>query len=75
MRLIPKTKDSIALTMVTAIAIGFFVAGIFDILDYFIVQMLLLLSFVRLLSVGISMAIENDRKENRPEDKLQDDSH
>ena len=75
MRLIPTTTNSIALTIVTIIVIGFFVAGLFEILNYFIVKALLLTCFVGLFIVAIRFALKNEDKKNRPEDELQDDSH
>lgn len=71
----PNTKDSLALIIVTVTSVGFFLAGVFDILNYIIVQVLLFLCLAVLLGLGISFAIQNEKKENRPEDKLQDDSH
>ncbi|MUU78269.1 hypothetical protein [Winogradskyella endarachnes] len=69
------TKDSIALIIVTVTAVGFFFAGIFDILNYIIVQVLLFLCLAVLLGLGLNFAIQNEKKENRPKDKLQDDLH
>lgn len=75
MKYIPETKDSIALTFVGLLAIGFFLAGMFDILNYIIVQTLTFLCFGGLLAVAVYFALKNEVKKNRPEDKLQDDSH
>tara|TARA_R110000796_G_scaffold119892_6_gene234007 strand:+ start:1201 stop:1428 length:228 start_codon:yes stop_codon:yes gene_type:complete len=74
-KFIPKTKDGIALTCVSIIAFSFFIAGIFDILNNFIVQLLIFLLFGCLLAVAIGYAFKNEHKKNRLEDKLQDDSH
>lgn len=75
MKYIPTTKDSIALTAVCGVTLGLFIAGLFDVLDLFIVKALLILSFVLLFVLACSYAIKNEIKKNRPEDKLQDDSH
>ena len=74
MKIIPKSKDSIALTVTTFITLGLFIAGLCDVLDYFIVEVLLFLSFASLFAVAVSYAFKNHKK-NRPEDKLQDDLH
>lgn len=68
-------KNTIALLIAGVIAIGFFVAGLFDVLDYFIVKALLFSSFAVLVLVALGYALKNEIKKNRPEDKLQDDSH
>ncbi|EDP70186.1 hypothetical protein FBALC1_11652 [Flavobacteriales bacterium ALC-1] len=75
MRLIPTTKNAIALYCTTAITFGFFVAGLFKILDYFIVKAFLFLSFGILFILAFNYALKNESKKNRPEDTLQDDSH
>jgi hypothetical protein len=75
MKLFPLNKNSIALSFVALIAIGFFVAGLFNVLDYFIVKALLFSGFGALVIISISYALKNETKKNRPEDKLQDDSH
>ena len=75
MKLIPTSTDSIALTCVLIITISFFTAGLFDVLDYLIVKAILFTSFGGLVIIAIYFALKNDDKKNRPEDKLQDDSH
>ena len=75
MNLIPKTKDAIALTSVVIVTLAFFLAGLFKVLDYFIVKAMLFLSYGILFILALSYALKNDTKKNRPEDKLQDDSH
>ena len=75
MKFIPTTIDSIALTAVCALTLGLFIAGLFDVLDLFIVKAILILSFMFLFVLACSYAIKNKTKKNRPEDKLQDDSH
>ncbi|WP_299123661.1 hypothetical protein [uncultured Winogradskyella sp.] len=75
MKFIPTTKDSIALTLATIIVLGLFTAGLFEVLNYFIVKVVLLLSFSVLFIMAFGYAIKNETKKNRPEDILQDDSH
>lgn len=75
MKLIPLNRDTIALAFVCVVVFVFFVAGLFKVLDYFIVKAFLFISFGGLVIVAITYAIKNDAKKNRPEDKLQDDSH
>lgn len=75
MKLIPKSKDAIALTCVSIVTLGFFISGLLEVLDYFIIQVLLFLSFGALFIVALGYAIKNDVKKNRLEDTPQDDSH
>jgi len=75
MKLFPLNKNSIALLFVGLVAIGFFAAGLFKVLDYFIIKVLLIGGFAILLVISIIYASKNKIKKNRPEDKLQDDSH
>ena len=75
MKLFPLNRNSIALSFVVIITIGFFIAGLLKVLDYFIIKALLFSGFVALLVVAINYALKNDDKKNRPKDKLQDDSH
>ncbi|WP_299100790.1 hypothetical protein [uncultured Winogradskyella sp.] len=75
MKFIPKTENGIALASVAVLTFSFFFAGIFDILDYFIVQVLIFLGFGALFFAAVNFALKNDSKKNRPEDKLQDDLH
>lgn len=75
MRFFPLNKNSIALLFVSIIAFGFFAAGMFKVLDYFIIKALLFTLFGGLLVVAFWHALKNDTKKNRPEDELQDDSY
>lgn len=70
MRLFPLNKNSIALIVACIITIGFFLAGLLDILDYVIVKLLLFLSYGALFIVAVGYAIKNDTKKNRPKEKL-----
>ncbi len=75
MKLIPTTKDTFALFFVILVTLGFFIAGLFNVLDYLIVKAILFTSFGGLIIFAVYFAFKNDSKKNRPEDKLQDDSH
>ncbi|WP_178988917.1 hypothetical protein [Winogradskyella schleiferi] len=72
---IPQTKDAIALSCVSIVALSWFVAGLCDVLDYIIIKVVLFLGFGILFVVAIIYGLKNDAKKNRPEDKLQDDSY
>ena len=75
MKLFPLNKNSMALLFVSLIAIGFFVGGLFNVLDYFIVKALLFSGFGATVIISFSYALKNETKKKSPEDKLQDDSH
>jgi hypothetical protein len=75
MKLFPLTKNSIALSLVALIVISFFLAGLFNVLDYFIIKALLLSVYSAIVISSISYALKNETEKKRPEDKLQDDSH
>jgi hypothetical protein len=62
MKLFSLTTNSIALSAVALITIVFFVAGLFNILDYFIVKALLFLGFGALVIISISYALKNETK-------------
>jgi hypothetical protein len=72
--LFPLNKNTLALIVVAAVGIGFFVAGLFEVLDYFIFQVLIFLGYGVLIIMAVNYGIKNDKK-NRPEDELQDDSN
>lgn len=71
----PLNKNTLSLTSVAIITIGFFVAGMFKVLDYVIVKVILFGGFGLLILMAFVFAFKNSIKKNRPEDKLQDDSH
>lgn len=74
MKLISLNKNSFSLIIITIVGIGFFVAGLFEVLDYFIIKALLFTFYGGLLVLAFWQALKNDTKKNRPEDELQDDS-
>lgn len=67
MKFIPLNRNTIALILVLTITVGFFVAGLFKVLDYFIVKALLFLSYGGLIIIAIIYALKSDSKKNRPE--------
>lgn len=74
MRLFPLNKHNAPLLLVAAVAIGFFIGGLFEVLDYFIIKVLMFMAYGALLILGIGYALLNDKK-NRLEDTPQDDSY
>ena len=74
MKLISLNKNNFSLIIITIVGIGFFVAGLFEVLDYFIIKALLFTFYGGLLVFAFWQALKNDTKKNRLEDKLQDDS-
>ncbi|WP_299521265.1 hypothetical protein [Winogradskyella sp.] len=60
---------------VSIIGIGFFIAGLLNVLDYFIIKALLFGSFGVIAIIAFWHAFKNYAKKNRPEEELQDDSH
>jgi len=75
MKLFSLNRNSLAIILTMTVTIGFFVAGLLEVLDYFIVKVLLFIGFGILFTVAIGYGIKNDTKKNRPEDILLDDSH
>ncbi|MCA0153399.1 hypothetical protein [Winogradskyella vincentii] len=73
MKWFPINKNTIALLFVIIVTLGFFIAGLFEVLDYLIIKFLLICGFIGLVAVAIFFAVKN--RKNRLEDKLQDDSH
>lgn len=74
MNLFSLTKNSVALLCAATIVIVFFLAGLFNVLDYFIIKAVLFSGFGVLVGISIRYALKNEVKKNRPEDQLQDDS-
>ncbi|RCT55120.1 hypothetical protein [Winogradskyella sp. KYW1333] len=73
MKWFPINKNTIALLFVIIVTLGFFIAGLFEVLDYLIIKFLLICGYIGLVAVAIFFAVKN--RKNRLEDKLQDDSH
>ena len=75
MKLFPLHKNTITLTIVALITVGFFVAGLFDILDYPFVKLILISVSSVLVLIAAFYAFKNSDRKNRLEDRPQDDSH
>ncbi|NRR92229.1 hypothetical protein HSX10_11685 [Winogradskyella undariae] len=73
MKLIPKSKDKIALTLATLVALGLFISGLFDLLDYLFIKIILFTSFGFLFIIACLYAFKNKAEKNRLEDTPQDD--
>ncbi len=73
MKWFPINKNTIALLFVVKITLGFFIAGLFEVLDYLIIKFLLISSLIGLIIVALMFALKN--RKNRLGDKLQDDPH
>lgn len=68
-------KNTIALSVVSVITLFFFLAGVFEVLNYVIVK-LILIGLVVALGAAVSVILfKSSLIENRPEDELQDDSN
>lgn len=74
MKFFKLTKDNSALIIVAIVAIGFFVAGLFDVLGNFMVKALFFIGYATLFIAAMYYALTGQEK-NRPEDVPQDDSH
>lgn len=61
----PLNKNTIALILVATITIGFFVAGLLEVLDYFIIKALLFIGVAFLFGIAFYYGIKNDKK-NHP---------
>ena len=75
MSFIPLNRNTLALIAVLLLTSGFFIAGLFDVLDYFIIKVLLFAGAGTLLGIAFWYAHKNDNKKNRPEENPQDDSY
>ncbi len=61
------SKNTIALTVTGIIAIGFFVAGLFNVLDYFIVKLLLFAGFAMLMIYVVYIVVKQyNETKNHP---------
>lgn len=70
----PLNKNTIALSFVAIIVLGFFIAGLFDVLDYFIIKVLLITGTVAIVIATIAFLFKNNAQKNRLDDS-QDDSY
>jgi len=72
-KLIPKSKDKIALALATLVALGLFLFGLFDLLDYLFIKIILFSCFGFLFIIACLYAFKNESEKNRLEDTPQDD--
>ena len=75
MRFFSLGKNQFSLLLTTVVTVGFLISGLFRILDYFIVKVLLFISFGSLFIIALLITLKSNRQKNRLEEKLQDDSH
>lgn len=61
------SKNTFAVLYTTFIVAGFFTAGIFDVLDYFIVKALLFVSFLLLVIYLIIVVLKDIENKNHME--------
>lgn len=67
------TKNTLSLILVTVVVTTFIFAGIFDILHYFIIK-LILISCLGYLGINVSIILfKSSLIKNRPKEELQDD--
>lgn len=74
MKFFTLTKNNIALIVVAVVGVGFFIAGMFEVLDNFVVKALFFTGYGALLIAALYFALIGQEK-NRPEEIPQDDSH
>lgn len=66
-------KNTAVLLLASTIGIGFFLAGVADVLSYFIIKLLLFGGFMLLLFLTIFSGLNNESKKIRPDDASQDE--
>ena len=69
----PINKDTVSLMSVIIITVSFFVAGIFDVLDYFAIKVLIMSGVGILVIITSVLLFKSSLKNNRSEDKTQND--
>ncbi|NNE33171.1 MAG: hypothetical protein HKN40_12465 [Winogradskyella sp.] len=74
MKYFPINIDTISLALVGLVAVGFFIGGMLEVLNLFIIKALIILGFLGVLVIAVHFAIRNEVKKNRPEYKPQDDT-
>ncbi len=67
-------RNTITLTGAVIVSLGFFIAGLTNVLDYYIVKILLFTGFSMLLCLAIVTVLQKASKKNRLENSSQDDS-
>jgi hypothetical protein len=71
---LPLNQNTLVLLLASAIGIGFFLAGIAEVLEYLIIKLLLFGGFGMLLFLAIRAGASNELNKNRPNHNDQDDS-
>lgn len=61
----PFSKNTLALISTGIILFGFFISGIFDVLDYLIVKALLFTAFATLVAILVWIAIKNKQTDSK----------
>ncbi len=59
------SKNTLALISTGIILFGFFISGIFDVLDYLIVKALLFTAFATLVAILVWIAIKNKQTNSK----------
>lgn len=59
------SKNTLALISTGIILFGFFISGIFDVLDYLIVKALLFTAFATLVAILVWIAIKNKQTDSK----------
>ncbi|WP_425075863.1 hypothetical protein [Psychroserpens sp. S379A] len=59
------SKNTLALISTGIILFGFFISGIFDVLDYLIVKALLFTAFATLIAILVWIAIKNKQTDSK----------
>ncbi|MBR9915062.1 MAG: hypothetical protein GYB32_09600 [Algicola sp.] len=60
------TRNTLTLIYSGLIVVGFFIAGVLDILDYLIVKAILFLAFALLAVYLVMIILKDSEKENHP---------
>ena len=68
-------KNTIALSSAVIIVIVFFIAGLFNVLDYMIIKIVLFVGTTVLAIISLVLLFKNNAKKNRLEAIPQDDFH
>ena len=69
----PLNKNTIPLIIAAIIVLGFFIAGLFDVLDILIVKLALITATATVVIATLVYLIKNSAEKNRLEDSPQDD--
>ncbi len=73
MKLFPLSINTISILTTAITVVGFFIAGLFKVLDNVVIKALFFIGYIALLIAALYFALTGKQK-NRPEDLPQDDS-